>query len=118
MSQPQNTNANQNTDATNPPPAQQPPVQDPNQAPPAQQQQKPPVVVNTGNQEVLTRLDGLPEKLANVFKEMLPAATPPAQQQQQAPAKQPPDANQPPAKPAAATGRRSFADWYHGRSSS
>jgi hypothetical protein len=103
---------------TNPPPAADPPAQP---APPVAKQ---PVVVNppADTSHLMNAIESLPEKLANVFKEMNPAPpaapAPPANQ----PPKSPP-ANQPskppttPENPAQQSGSR-FANWFFGKNTS
>jgi hypothetical protein len=68
----------------------------------------------------MNAIESLPEKLANVFKEMNPTppapATPPANQpSENQPPKQPPAT--PPANPVAQSGSR-FANWFFGKNTS
>jgi hypothetical protein len=103
---------------TNPPPANEPPAnQQTNVAPTP----KPPVQVNTFDPaQLMNAVESLPEKVANVFKEMVPTTPPPpANQSAQStqatpPANQPPAQTRTPAQPATQNSGSKFANWFFG----
>jgi hypothetical protein len=106
---------------TSPPPATNPDNSQPNNAPPAQQpqQQQPrPVVVNSQpNQEVMTAINALPEKMASVFKEIFnpPQATAQQPQSTQQPQSMQQPAQQPAQQPTQQSTQQQPSRWNFGK---
>jgi hypothetical protein len=87
-------------------PASQPAPQQPQQTPAPQPQQQP-AQESRGNDDVLTALNALPERIVNAVRE---AVVPPKQTETPAPKQESQQQTQQTKTP----GRKSFADWWFG----
>ena len=70
---------------------------------------------NTGNNDLVTAVNAMPERVVAAMRDAITAATQQQPPAQQPPAQQPP-AQQPEQQPAPTPGKRSFAEWWFSES--